>query len=150
MSLRISPISLREANAYIAEMHRHHPPTRGHKFSIAVRDDQGTLRGVAVAGRPVSRMLDDGETLEVLRVATDGTPNACSMLYGAVRRAAIAMGYAPRNVLTYTLQSETGASLRASGWLCDGPAGGGSWSRASRLRSDNAPLEPKTRWRAGV
>lgn len=150
MKLRIAPVSLREANAYVAEVHRHHPPVRGHKFSVSVRDETGAIRGVAIAGRPVSRMLDNGETLEILRVATDGSLNACSMLYGAVRRAAIAMGYSGKNVITYTLQSETGSSLKASGWVCDGVSRGGSWSRSTRPRDDKSPTEPKVRWRAGV
>lgn len=88
LELRFRPIGLRAANDFVAAHHRHHGPTRGHKFSISVTDAQGQIRGVAIAGRPVARRLDDGAHLEVLRVCTDGTPNVCSMLYGAVRRAA--------------------------------------------------------------
>lgn len=149
--LRLAPISLRAANAYIKAVHRHHGPTRGHKFSISVVDAQGELRGVAIAGRPVARMLDDGNHLEVLRLATDGTANACSMLYGAVARAGVAMGYPKRHILTYILESEPGASLRAAGWVVDlEAAGGGSWSKPSRPREDKHPIERKQRWRAGV
>ena len=101
--LQIRPIGLRAENAFVAEHHRHHGPTRGHKFSISVTDDQGQIRGVAIAGRPVARHLDDGAHLEVLRVCTDGTPNACSMLYAAIRRAGKAMGYPPEQIITYTL-----------------------------------------------
>src|SRR4051794_9492151 len=104
-TLQLAPIGLREANTLVTRWHRHHGPTRGHKFSVAVVDCDGLPHGVAIAGRPVSRALDDGAHLEVLRVATDGTPNVCSMLYGAVRRAAIAMGYAPDRIITYTLES---------------------------------------------
>lgn len=146
--LFLVPVSLREANAYVAEHHRHHGPTRGHKFAVAVGTLDGVMRGVAIAGRPVSRHLDDGTTLEVLRVCTDGTLNACSMLYGAVRRAGIALGYPPSCIITYTLASETGSSLRASGWVLDGETAGGSWWRAARPREDKAPTEPKLRWRA--
>lgn len=146
--LRLQPLTLRAANDYIAQEHRHHPPTRGHKFSVGVVDEAGELHGVGVAGRPVSRMLDAQGYLEVVRVATDGTKNACSMLYGALRRAGIALGYPPERIITYTLASESGASLRASGWVDDGPAGGGSWSRTGRERTDSHPTEEKRRWRA--
>lgn len=147
--MKLHPISLREANAWVEENHRHHGPARGHKFSISVRDESDEIKGVAIAGRPVARMLDDGAHLEVLRVCTDGTPNACSMLYGAVRRAAIAMGYLPQNILTYTLASESGGSLRASGWVRDAEVAGQSWDRPSRGRIDKHPTEDKVRWIAG-
>jgi hypothetical protein len=146
--LSLRPIGLREANAYVEMVHRHHGSTRGHKFSVAVEDESAQVRGVAIAGRPVARGLDDGRHLEVLRVATDGTPNACSMLYGAVRRAAIAMGYRPENVLTYTLASEDGGSLRAAGWKLASETPGGSWDCSSRPRTDRHPTEPKLRWSA--
>ena len=148
LALHLQPIGLRAANAFVAAHHRHHGPTRGHKFSIAVADAQGRIRGVAIAGRPVARRLDDGAHLEVLRVCTDGTPNVCSMLYGAVRRAAKAMGYRPEQIITYTLEGEDGASLRAAGWQLDGLSGGGSWDRPSRLRVDAHPTERKFRWHA--
>jgi hypothetical protein len=111
--LQIRPITLRAACAFIAEHHRHSKPPRGHKFSVAAYDDD-TLVGVATAGRPVARHFDDGFTLEVNRTCTDGTANANSLLYGAVWRAAKAMGY--KRCLTYTQADETGASLRAVGW----------------------------------
>jgi hypothetical protein len=148
IELRVSPIGLRAANAFVRVHHRHHGPTRGHKFSISVADGKGQVRGVAIAGRPVARHLDDGSHLEVLRVCTDGTKNVASMLYGAVRRTAIAMGYPPTQIVTYTLESETGVSLRAAGWRLDGPAGGGSWDRPSRAREDDHPVVRKHRWRA--
>jgi len=147
MRLLLVPISLREANAFVAQHHRHHGPTRGHKFAVAVGSSDGVIRGVAIAGRPVARNLDDGVSLEVLRVCTDGTPNACSMLYGAVRRAAVAMGYPPSRIFTYTLASEPGASLRAAGWQRDADTKGGEWGRADRPR-ETANSGPKTRWRA--
>lgn len=113
MTLKIRPITLRAACAFIAEHHRHNKPPRGHKFSVAVHDDE-MLVGVATAGRPVARHFDDGLTLEVNRSCTDGTANANSMLYGAVWRAARAMGY--ERCVTYTQDTESGVSLRAAGW----------------------------------
>lgn len=90
--LTLTPINLKTANAFVQQYHRHHKPTRGHKFSIGVSDN-GALVGVAICGRPVARRLDDGYTLEVNRLCTNGTPNACSILYAAAYRAARAMGY---------------------------------------------------------
>lgn len=90
--LRLRPISLRDANEYVRQHHRHHKPVAGHKFSIGCEAD-GELVGVIIAGRPVSRYLDDGFTLEVTRLCTNGAKNACSFLYGAAARAAAAMGY---------------------------------------------------------
>lgn len=143
--LRLAPISLREANAFVLRHHRHHRPVVGHKVALAcVRADTCEVVGVAILGRPVARHLDDGETIEVTRVATDGTANACSFLYGAARRAARALGY--RRVITYTLPEESGASLRGAGWVLDGPAGGGRWSRSSRPRDDAHPIQLKLRW----
>lgn len=147
--LRVEPISLRQANAYVTQHHRHHKAARGHKFSVSVVDEAGNIRGVGIAGRPVSRVLDKRGYLEVVRVCTDGTRNACSMLYGSLRRAGIALGYPPHKIITYTLASESGASLRAAGWNDDGEAGGGTWDTPTRRREDHAPIEPKRRWAAG-
>ncbi len=133
MRLEITPVSFDEANAFVSQHHRHHKPVLGHKFSIAVTYS-GIVRGVAIVGRPVSRHLDDGWTLEVNRCCTDGTANACSMLYGSAWRAAKALGY--RRLITYTLPSEGGASLRASGWRLVGLRGGGNWNCSSRPRID--------------
>lgn len=146
MKLTIVPVTLEDANAFIRQHHRHHPPVVGHKFSLGVADPTGVIRGVATVGRPVARLLDDGWTLEVNRVATDGVPNGCSALYGAARRAAFALGY--RKLVTYTLPEEGGASLRASGWKLIGEAGGGSWNNAKRPRVDKSPTQVKMRWEA--
>jgi len=110
--LEIVPCELVEANDFVSQHHRHHRPVTGHKFSLAVSDGE-TVRGVAIVGRPSSRMLQDGETLEVTRVATDGAINACSALYAACWRAARAMGY--RRLVTYILadNSERLCELRA-------------------------------------
>ena len=153
MSLVIRPIILREANAYVAQNHRHNIPTNGHKWSLACYDDD-RLCGVAIAGQPIARKLDDGLTIEVRRVCTDGTYNACSKLYGACARVAKEMGY--RRIITYTLQSEPGTSLTASGWRNCGEAGGASWNVPSRPREEyqeslfgterKYPAEKKQRW----
>ena len=142
--LEIVPCTLRAANAYVKEHHRHHKPPQGARFALAVADEDGVLRGVAMVGNPVARMLNDGRTAEVVRVATDGCPNACSALYGAAWRAARALGY--KKLITYTLQEEGGASLRGAGWTCIGEAGGGTWNRKSRPRVDEHPLQVKMRW----
>lgn len=135
MTLRIVPVSLKEANDFVAAWHRHHLPVVGHKFSIGVADEEGTLHGVAIVGRPVARHYDDGLTLEVNRTATDSTPNANSMLYGAAWRAAKALGYG--RLITYTMAGESGASLRAAGWtlLAERPGRKG-WDAPSRPRVD--------------
>lgn len=144
MTLSLQPITLREANAFVEAHHRHHRPARGCIVCVAVSDDR--VRGVAIVGRPLSRVLDDGWTAEVVRVATDGARNACSMLYGAAWRACRALGY--RRLVTYTLPEEGGASLRAAGWRCVGEAGGGTWSRKGRPRVDLHPTQSKLRWEA--
>jgi hypothetical protein len=135
MSLCVVPLTLDEANALVATMHRHHAPVVGHKFSIGAADGEVVV-GAAIVGRPVARHLDDGWTLEVNRCVTDGSRNACSLLYGAAWRAAKALGY--RRLITYTLPAEGGASLRAAGWKCVGLRGGGNWNTASRPRVDTA------------
>ena len=136
-ALTIVPVSLEEANALVEVMHRHHKPVVGHKFSLGVAVGNSIV-GVAIVGRPVARGNDDGLTLEVNRCCTDGTRNACSMLYGAAWRAAKAMGY--RRLITYTLPAEGGASLRAAGWTLLGERGGGNWNTPSRPRIDTDEL----------
>jgi hypothetical protein len=111
--VRAVPLHLREANEFVAQHHRHNLPTVGGKFAVGAADDEGKLVGVAVAGRPVARRLDDGTTLEVLRVCTDGTPNACSFLYARCANIARLMGY--EWLITYTLACEGGASRHACG-----------------------------------
>lgn len=114
MGLTLVPLPFAEAKAFIEVWHRHLKAPPGHKFSLGLLDDDGVLVAVAMVGRPVARGLDDGLTLEVTRLASDGTRNACSMLYGAATRAARALAY--RRLVTYTRADEPGASLRASGW----------------------------------
>ena len=158
--LLIIPLDLSEANELVYRWHRHHQPVVGHKFSLGAEDTSdygdgwqengGPVRqkivGAAIVGRPVARMLDDGWTLEVTRCVTDGTKNACSILYGACRRATFALGY--KRLITYTLATEAGSSLKAAGWKLLGEAGGGSWNRKSRPRVDKAPTSQKLLWEA--
>lgn len=143
--LELVPVTLAEANHFVSEQHRHHKPVVGHKFSIGISDGN-RIRGVCIVGRPVSRVLDNGMVLEVNRCCTDGVKNGCSMLYGAAWRAAKAMGY--KKLITYTLEEEGGASLRASNWKLIGEAGGGKWSRKDRPRVDTHPLQAKLKWEA--
>ena len=142
-ALALTPISLREANAFVERNHRHHKGVTGHKFSIGCTRD-GELVGVAIMGRPVSRYLDDGETLEVNRLCTTGEKNACSMLYAASARAARAMGY--KKIITYTLDTESGASLRAAGWSCAGLAGGKCWTGRRKPETEQYPAQMKLRY----
>lgn len=114
MTLILVPVPLAEAKAFVDVWHRHLGSPRGHKFSLGLIDDDEHLVAVAIVGRPVARGLDDGRTLEVNRLASDGTANACSKLYGAARRATCALGY--QRLVTYTRSDESGASLRAAGW----------------------------------
>ena len=141
--LTIVPVTQAEAFAYIARMHRHHRAPVGSILQLAVAQGDEVV-GVAVVGRPVARMSADGWTAEVTRVATNGTRNACSKLYGAAWRAVRALGY--RRLITFTLPEEGGVSLKASGWCCLGKAGGGSWSRKNRPRVDLHPLQVKMKW----
>jgi hypothetical protein len=139
------PISLRDAKAFVGEHHRHSRPPHGHKFSVGAAVGQ-ELVGVAIAGRPVARHRDDGLTLEVLRVCVleDAPRNTCSLLYGACWRAARAMGY--ERAITYTLKSENGASVKASGYRVIGEVPAKSWDTPSRPRTDAHELQPRLCW----
>ena len=128
--LTLTPVSLAEANAFVAQHHRHHKPVTGHKFSIGCTAD-GRLVGVAIVGRPVSRYLDNGLTLEVNRLCT-----------------ARAMGYL--KIITYTLDTENGASLRAAGWTCAGLAGGKRWTGSRRPAADLYPAQMKYRYEKSI
>ena len=129
---QVQPISLATANAYVASNHRHSRPVVGHLYSLGLFADLLDPRGVAIVGRPVARHMDDGQTVEITRLATDGTRNACSQLYGAAVREAWRRGY--RRVITYTLTTETGASLRAAGFRCVAKVRGRQWDTPSRRR----------------
>ena len=136
VALRLVCVELAEANDFVGRLHRHHKPAVGHKFSLGA-ELQGQLVGVAIVGRPVARHRDDGETLEVIRLCTDGTHNACSFLYGACARAAFALGY--ERIGTYTLQDEGGASLRGAGWRLLGERSGGNWKNRIGRRDTSTP-----------
>ena len=146
-ALEITPITFEEANAFVSLHHRHHKPMQGCKFCVAVSHEEKIV-GVAIVGRPVARLLDNGWTLEVNRCCTDGTKNACSMLYSASWKAAKALGY--KRLITYTLPEEGGASLKASNWRCIGLKGGGNWNVRSRPRidTDEALRGQKLLWEA--
>jgi hypothetical protein len=143
MKIYPCPMTLAEARAYVDEHHRHHPAPLSGLFAVgAAQADQ--VIGVAIVGRPVARGLQDGYTAEVTRCCTDGTKNACSMLYGACWRAARALGY--RRLVTYTLDTEPGTSLRAAGWRVVAEVRGRSWHTPTRPRVDKHPLQGKLRW----
>ena len=156
--MKAIPLELQEANAFVEEHHRHHESVYRDKFRIGCTDDNGILHGVIQCARPVSRMLDDGKSIEVVRCCSDGTFNVCSFLYSRAARIAKEMGY--ERIITYILQGEAGISLRASGWKLDeANCGGGSWNRPCRPREIYAyqlslfdeskpkyPTEKKQRW----
>jgi hypothetical protein len=144
--LTVIPVELAEANQAIAAWHRHHKPVVGHRFSIGCVGDDGVLHGVAVIGRPVARLAGHPrQVVEVTRLATDGTPNACSILYSAAFRAARELGFA--RIQTYILDEEPGTTLRASGWRDEGEAGGGQWKHTDgKPRRTDQPACRKARW----
>ena len=141
--MRLRPVSLREANAFVTLHHRHHKPTQGMKFAIGVFEGD-VLRGAVIVGRPVARNCDARKVAEATRLVTDGAKNACSMLYAAAARAAAAMGY--EKIQTYILDTETGTSLRASGWTHDGDVVGRAWKHTAGPRRQDQPTCDKQRW----
>lgn len=147
MGLRVVPMTLAEANRAVANWHRHNRPVPGAKFCIGAADGTA-IRAVVIVGRPVARAYDDGLTLELTRLASDGTKNACSILYGAARRATFALGYT--RLITYTRTDESGASLRAAGWKCIAKREARSWAKASVKRPRIDATEPHERllWEA--
>lgn len=144
MSLHVRPATLKQLNATVATLHRHHKPVRGHRFSLMVVDADGMVRGACSVGRPVSRELDPYQVAEVTRLVTDGTKNACSILYAAAARACKAMGF--ETIQTYILDTEPGTSLRAAGWEHVRSTRGGDWNNskafAGKRRTDQ-PMGPK-------
>lgn len=142
--LVIRPCGLRQAREFVELHHRHHGMPQGGLWALAlIRDEE--LVGVAIAGRPVSRVLQREGWCEVIRVCVlEGVSNGCSMLYGRCRRVAQAMGYV--GVVTYTLPTESGSSLRAAAFVENRVGRGGTWARKGRPRVDKHPLEGKVRW----
>jgi hypothetical protein len=142
--MRVVPLTLKQANEIVASLHRHHKPCVGHRFSIGLEQD-GRLIGAAIIGRPVARAVDQYRVAEVSRLVTDGTRNACSMLYSAAARAAQAMGF--DKIQTYILESEPGTSLKASGWSFETDTVGRDWNCPSRGgRRTDQPMVAKQRW----
>lgn len=139
------PINFKQAKEFINKNHSHHIAPQGWKFGVGIEHNH-KLIGVGIAGRPVARNLDDGYTLEITRCCTDGSKkNIASMIYGALVRAAKALGY--KRCITYTLESETAISLKASNWKFIKIINGHSWNRNSRPRKDKHPICNKVLWR---
>lgn len=134
LKVTVIPLTLPEANSLVAKWHRHHAPIPGGFgwFCVGAVVDRRIV-GCAIAGRPTNRNNDDRQTVEVLRLATNGTGNTCSALLGACARAARAIG--ARRIITYTLTSESGTSLRAAGWKCEDADTGPSWWTNANTRT---------------
>lgn len=145
--LTLQPITFAEGCEFVRRFHRHHPPAQGWKFGIGVNDGD-RLVGVITLGRPVARPYDDGFTIEATRCCTDGTAHVASKLYAAAWRAARAMGY--RRLVTYTLKSELGTSLKAAGYRVVHEVRGRSWDTPTRRRIDRHPTEDKLLWEASA
>ena len=147
-SKHIGPITLKDANAFVKANHRHHDSVTGCKFAIGLYkkiEEKDALIGTAICGRPVSRMLDDGYTLEINRLCVTEQGNSCSMLYGACCRIAKEMGY--KKVITYILESESGTSLKASNFILeDAFCGGKNWSGKRKRKNNKVLEEMKQRW----
>jgi hypothetical protein len=143
--LHIIPMELKNANKFVSMYHRHHKPVQGHRFSIGCIDGESIVHGVAIVGRPVARKINASTTLEVTRLCTDGTTNACSFLYSAAARIATSLGYA--KIQTYILETETGSSLLASGWSFEELIVGHAWKHTDgKPRANDHPLCDKQRW----
>ena len=151
VTVELRPVTFQVARRFVAEHHRHAGPPQGWLFGVGLyRADD--LIAVGIAGRPVARGADDGRTVEITRVCTLGDANACSTLYGALCRAAKALGY--RRAITYTLATEPGSSPAAAGFVRDGDVSARpSWASASFARYDHDLFGnprrdpgPKTRW----
>lgn len=144
--MTIVPLTLKQANDLVARLHRHHKPAQGHRFSLGCETEKG-LVGAVIVGRPVSREINQYRVAEVTRLVTDGTPNACSMLYQAAARTAKEMGF--HKIQTYILESESGTSLKASGWKYEATTSGGDWNNSKAnagTRRTDQPMSPKQRW----
>lgn len=141
--LEVVPCSIQDAKSFVDQHHRHHPAPVSGLFAVAAAMEDKIV-GVAIVGRPVARFLQDGWTCELTRCCTDGTPNAASFLYGRAWRAAQMLGW--KRMVTYTLASEDGGSLRGCGWKMVGHVRGRSWSTPSRPRVDRHPTQSKMRW----
>lgn len=147
--VQIVPLTPARAQRVVQNIHRHHGPVPGGyaMWALGAVVD-GRLCGAAIMGRPTNRNSDDGQTAEVLRIATDGTPNTSSALLGACRRVAVAAGYS--KVITYTLQSESGASLRGAGWNRDKDGIKSWWNHdCPSARRDGRTVTPRAHYDEG-
>lgn len=154
--LVIVPMSLREANDFVTSFHRHSGRTSrdGGKFAIGCVDNSGELWGVAIVGRPLARLLDDGMTAEVTRtcVKENAPRNVNSFLYGRCWRIWQQMG--GLKMVTYTLETESGASLKGAGWKVAAVSKGhkAGWNRtdSAHIKRTWQPLfgQTKLRWEA--
>lgn len=142
--MKAVPLELKQANEFVDKYHRHHSSVHRDKFRIGCVDDDGNLVGVVQCSRPVSRVLDDGKTIEVVRLCTDGSRNVCSFLYSRAARIAAEMGY--MKIITYILEDENGRSLRSCGWHKECDIKGHDWNCPSRPRNTTAPTCDKQRW----
>lgn len=146
MTLEIVPLTLKQANDLVSELHRHHKPVVGHRFSIGVKDETGALHGAAIVGRPTGRKNPQYDWAEVTRLVTNGEKNACSILYAACARIAKEMGF--KRIQTFILEEETGVSLKAAGWKYEQMSEGGNWNVPSRGgRRTDQPQQAKQRWK---
>ncbi|MCK9549167.1 XF1762 family protein [Aquamicrobium sp.] len=149
MSKRIVPLTLREANDFVEQWHRHSSRTSndGGKFAIGM-EHNGQLVGVAIVGRPVARLLQVPGAAEVLRLCTSpaAPKGAASKLYARCRRIWQQMG--GTTLHTYTLKRESGASLRGAGiHEPSAEVEPQQWDRPSREREERDIYEqPKWRW----
>ena len=146
MNLVVQPIALADANRFVVAHHHHSRHVVGHLWSVGLWSGLLELRGVAIVGRPVARALDDGLTVEVTRLATDGVRNGCSALYAACRREACRRGF--QRVVTYTLASESGSSLRGAGWTPVARVRGRDWDTPARRRHRRTSTPDRIRWEA--
>lgn len=147
-NFRVIPLSLKEANEFIAQHHRHHKPPQGMKFAVGAEGPSESgfaLLGVAICSRPVCRNVPHRDVIEVSRLCTFGTENVCSFLYGACARIAKEMGY--KKIQTYLLETELGTSVKAANFKFEGMTQGGQWSgKDKKPRRTDQPTCPKQRW----
>lgn len=144
-SLRVVALTLRQANKLVEELHRHHKPARGHRFSLGAVNQNDKLCAAAIVGRPVARAIDWRTVVEVNRLVSDGTPNACSFLYGAAARVSREMGF--HKIQTYLLEDELATTMKASGWTLVAITAGGQWTGTNgKSRRTDQPIVPKQRW----
>lgn len=143
--LHVIPFTLKQANQLIAQLHRHHKPVVGHRFSLGCVGNSGLVCGACVVGRPISREINQYQVAEVTRLVTDGTKNACSVLYAAAARVCKEMGFI--KIQTYILETESGISLKAAGWTFEQMTTGGNWNHSCRKgRREDQPMCRKQRW----